>query len=229
MKLQKAFSLVELSLAVLIIGVATLVALNGKSLFTKANCVVSSFGSKTITDNLDNPSALTVNRGTSYENCVNPPPSSVIAFSPSSISGLKLWFDASDSSTTFSDNAGTIAASNNSTVCNWKDKSGNNYNATASGGNCPTYKSALQNGLNGVYFNGANYLTNGTFSSQAANATIFIVCNYSLVSAANNVFSAASGSWAYYYNSSQLFRYFYSSFIITSNTSVGANNYRRWS
>ncbi len=67
----KAFSLIELSITVLIIGVVTIVALNGKSLVIKANCVVSSLGSKTITDNLNNPSALTRNRSTAYDTCVS--------------------------------------------------------------------------------------------------------------------------------------------------------------
>ncbi len=71
LKSTQAFSLIELSIVVLIIGVITIVALNGKSLVTKANCVVSSFGSKTITDNLNNPAALTKNKSNAYENCVS--------------------------------------------------------------------------------------------------------------------------------------------------------------
>lgn len=40
-------------------------------LVVKANCVASTFGSKNINDNLDNPSALTSNKSNAYENCVN--------------------------------------------------------------------------------------------------------------------------------------------------------------
>ncbi len=70
-RLNHAFSLIELSITVLIIGIVTLVALNGKSLVIKANCVVSSLGSKTIVNNLDNPTALTANRSSAYETCVS--------------------------------------------------------------------------------------------------------------------------------------------------------------
>ncbi len=71
MKSRQAFSLIELSITVLIIGVVTIVALNGKSLVIKANCVASTLGSKSITDNLDNPTKLTKNKSTAYENCIS--------------------------------------------------------------------------------------------------------------------------------------------------------------
>ena len=46
---KSAFSLIELGVVVLIIGVVTLVALNGKSLIKKAGCVATSLSSKTVT------------------------------------------------------------------------------------------------------------------------------------------------------------------------------------
>lgn len=71
------------------------------------------------------------------------------AFSPTGISGLALWLDASDSSTI------TLDGSNN--VSQWNDKSGNGRNATqATTLKRPSYPSSSWNGLNAVVFDGVD-------------------------------------------------------------------------
>lgn len=80
-----------------------------------------------------------------------PPPS----FNPASISGrtLRLWYDANDSSTIFSDTAATTLAVQNGTVARWNDKSGNgNYLLQNTAGNRPTF-STFSNAYRSVFFN----------------------------------------------------------------------------
>ena len=82
----------------------------------------------------------------------------VPAFTPTSISGLQLWLDASDSSTLYQNSNGTTAATaDGDPVGYWADKSGNGRHATQSDG---TKKAALkvsnQNGRNVNYFDGVN-------------------------------------------------------------------------
>lgn len=51
-------------------------------------------------------------------------------FSPSDISGLRLWLDASDPASLFQDAAGSTPAGNGDPVGQWADKSGNGNNLT---------------------------------------------------------------------------------------------------
>lgn len=68
--------------------------------------------------------------GTGRSLLYNPPSSS---FTPSSLSGLKLWLDPSDASTLFQSNAGTTAASANSDPVGYiADKSGGSFHLTSS-------------------------------------------------------------------------------------------------
>jgi hypothetical protein len=53
-------------------------------------------------------------------------------FTPSSIDGLDLWLDASDSSTLFDATTGGSTPADDGTVARWEDKSGNNNHATQS-------------------------------------------------------------------------------------------------
>jgi hypothetical protein len=77
-------------------------------------------------------------------------------FSPRQISGLGLWFDATDSS--------TITLSSGS-LTQWNDKSGNGRNLTAVSGYAnATVSSAFQNGLNVFNFSG-----NGLYRTAAGN------------------------------------------------------------
>lgn len=82
------------------------------------------------------------------------------AFSPVNIPGCALWLDAADSS--------TITASSGS-VSQWKDKSGNGNNGTATGS--PT----LSGG--GILFNGSSQYITGPVSVTGSNLTVFTVAN----------------------------------------------------
>ena len=96
-------------------------------------------------------------------------------FTPSSLSGLYRWYDASDSS--------TISHTANK-VTQWDDKSGNDYHATqTTDANRPVTGSATQNGLNGVAFtaSSSHYL--------ATNATILFNGNTTFM-----VFKATNGN-----------------------------------
>lgn len=81
-------------------------------------------------------------------------------FSPSSIPGLQLWLDASDSSTLFQDSAGTTpAAADNDPVGYWGDKSGNGKHATqGTTANKFTRKNNIQNGHPALYMDGNDVL-----------------------------------------------------------------------
>ena len=71
--------------------------------------------------------------------------------SPSNVPNLALWLDAADSST---------MNLSGSSVTQWRDKSGNGRNATASGS--PVYTAALQNGLNVISVTGSQAFTTPT-------------------------------------------------------------------
>ncbi len=96
---------------------------------------------------------------------------------PDRINGLKLWLDAGDAATLFTNSnctAGGVPANNASISC-WKDKSGNAYNAIA--GNAPTYSVNAINGKAVLSFNGtSNYLDNSTFALSTT-ASIFAVAS----------------------------------------------------
>jgi len=80
----------------------------------------------------------------------------VAVFSPSDVSGLTLWLDASDSAKLYTDTGCTTPASSdgNAVKC-WKDKSSNAYNMTE-GTNPPLVKNSIQNSKNVVRFDGTN-------------------------------------------------------------------------
>ncbi|MGZ6484904.1 MAG: hypothetical protein ACXWQQ_00115 [Pseudobdellovibrio sp.] len=84
-------------------------------------------------------------------------------WSPSCLApNLVMWFDASDSSSLFSNTACTTAAVDNGPVACWKDKSGNNNNVTqATPSLQPTYLAAS----NKINFNGTTVLMGSTASN----------------------------------------------------------------
>jgi len=88
---------------------------------------------------------------------------------PLTISGLQLWLDASDASTI------TIATG----VSQWRDKSGNNNNATQSIGSAqPTVQTAAQNGLNTIRFTASSsqrFLLTSTITPLSACTLICVV------------------------------------------------------
>ena len=78
-------------------------------------------------------------------------------FSPSQISGLQLWLDASDSTTLLQSSGGSPAISDGDPVGYWGDKSGNGRHATQTdGASKPALKTAIKNGKNTVRTDGAN-------------------------------------------------------------------------
>lgn len=99
------------------------------------------------------------------------------AFSPTSISGLQLWLDASDSSTLFQNSNGTTpATADGDPVGYWADKSGNGRHATQTDGTKkPTLKLAQENGKNVIQFDNVNDLFSGTAGSQYPRQCFYVV------------------------------------------------------
>lgn len=83
-----------------------------------------------------------------------------------------LWLDAADSSTLFDATSGGSLPGNNGAVARWEDKSGNGRHVTQStSGNRPLRRSATQNGLDIVEFNGTSHLLTGGPSAIGQNVT----------------------------------------------------------
>jgi len=81
------------------------------------------------------------------------------AWTPADLgTNLVLWLDAQDSSTLFSDVAGTTAATNNGRVARWNDKSGYSSHATNSTlSQQPVLQGSKFGGLSSLYFDVAGY------------------------------------------------------------------------
>jgi hypothetical protein len=78
---------------------------------------------------------------------------SVFNFSPTSISGLQIWLDGSDTSTLYDATSGGNLVAVDGAIARWQDKSGNGYHFTkSSGSNSPLRKSSVQNGLGSVRY-----------------------------------------------------------------------------
>jgi hypothetical protein len=94
----------------------------------------------------------------------------VVGFAPTNYSGLKLWLDASDTST---------ITLNGSDVSQWDDKSGTGNHATqGTAANQPEYVTSAQNGLNGVRFDGVAEHMVTTNTLTTTDETVVIVANY---------------------------------------------------
>jgi hypothetical protein len=92
-------------------------------------------------------------------------------FSPSELTNLKLWLDASDTS--------TITHSSNA-VSKWADKSGNEYNATQSTADRqPMVATNSIGGKTAILFDGSDSMGASTRLGLGANPalTVFVVCN----------------------------------------------------
>lgn len=101
--------------------------------------------------------------------------SPVTAFIPTSIGGLQLWLDASDSTTLFTDSAGsTPATADGDPVGRWSDKSGNSNHMLQTDG---TKKSLLKvNILNGksiIRNDGVNDFLKSTTGGADLSFTVF--------------------------------------------------------
>jgi hypothetical protein len=78
-------------------------------------------------------------------------------FSPSSVTGLQLWLDASDGASLYDATTGGSAVTGSSAVYRWADKSGYGRHAVQSNSAyCPTRLASAQNGLVGVQFTGSS-------------------------------------------------------------------------
>ena len=107
-------------------------------------------------------------------------PQANAGFSPISIAGCQLWFDAADPST---------LTLNGSTVASWRDKSANGYSVgQATTANQPTYATNLLNGLAGIQLSSSTYLYQvgssiPNFSSSASTTVIMVAKNGSTIPA----------------------------------------------
>jgi hypothetical protein len=93
-------------------------------------------------------------------------------FRPTDVSGLRIWYDASDPS-----GNGTVPA-NSTVITTITDKSGNGFNATANQG-----ATLITNGLNSkptLYFNGSKSY-NITYPNFGTSYTVFVVFNLTTI------------------------------------------------
>ena len=117
-------------------------------------------------------------------------------WTPADISGgLAGWYDASDTSTVFSDVAATIPAVSGDQVGCWKDKSGNNRNvvSTSSISGGPVYDYSDINSTPILNFNGATFLaTSGT--ATWLNNTNYTICGIGSVKNSGYTFGTLGSS-----------------------------------
>jgi len=87
-------------------------------------------------------------------------------FTPTQVPGCAFWFDGADQS--------SMSFSSSSNLTQWRDKSGNSYNATASGS--PGLVGFGSSSPGGVYFNGTTaYLSNFSCPINLSQRAVFIV------------------------------------------------------
>ena len=81
---------------------------------------------------------------------------SAISFSPSSISGLQLWLDAT-TGLFDATSGGSAVTTDGSAVARWEDQSGSGYHVTqATLANRPVLKTGIRNSKNAIRFDGSN-------------------------------------------------------------------------
>jgi hypothetical protein len=114
---------------------------------------------------------------------------------PTSVSGLQLWLDASDASTLYDATTGGSLVAADGTVKRWEDKSGNNRHATQStDANRPVRKTAVQNGLDVLRFDGSNDFLSIPPLSGLPNAYTFFGVAKRNSSAANFCFAGVQAA-----------------------------------
>lgn len=92
-----------------------------------------------------------------------------LGFSPSQVSDMAYWYDASNLGSLWQDAARTTpVVADGDPVGAWDDLSGNDYHVTqGTAGNRPTYKTAVQNGLPVLRGDGSNdYLENTSYAND---------------------------------------------------------------
>lgn len=100
-----------------------------------------------------------------------------VNFAPTAITGLQLWLDASDAGSLYDATSGGSLVAADGAVARWEDKSGNARHFTQStSGKRPTRKTAQQNGLDALLFDGSDdCLNGGNFINGSSGLTIFCV------------------------------------------------------
>ena len=101
------------------------------------------------------------------------------AFTPTSISGLQVWLDASDTSTLYDSTVGgSLVTSDGSAVARWEDKSGFGRHASQSTVNArPTLKLNQKNSRPGLRFDGNDFLRR-TQQLFTTTYSMFVVCKF---------------------------------------------------
>lgn len=105
-------------------------------------------------------------------------PQPVPPFTPSDITGLSAWFDASDASTLYDATSGGSLVAADGEVARWEDKSGNGRHATQStSGSRPLRKTASINGLGALLFDGSNdgLSFSGNIENGSGHVSLYVV------------------------------------------------------
>ena len=108
---------------------------------------------------------------------------------PTSITGLQLWLDASDSATLFDATTGGSLVAADGTVARWEDKSGNARHFTqATSANRPSRKTSQINSLDALLYDGSNDLLTRASEAWAVTypLTVFAVFRAVSLGAAYN-------------------------------------------
>lgn len=93
------------------------------------------------------------------------------------VGGYLLWLDAQNV------NGNNTNPANNTAISSWVDRATGNNALQATGGNQPTFKTNIQNGRPGVFFNGSTTSMSGNVITSNLTHTM-IVCGYTLANAA---------------------------------------------
>lgn len=107
------------------------------------------------------------------------------------ISGLQLHLDASDASTLYDATTGGSLVAADGSVARWEDKSGNGRHATqGTAGNRPARKTAIQNGLDVLRFDGTDdFLSHSVIESDPSQLTLIVALS---ASSSGNIWSHRS-------------------------------------
>jgi hypothetical protein len=101
---------------------------------------------------------------------------SLLFNNPASISGLSLWLDATRGLFDATSGGNPVTA-DGASVARWEDQSGNSRNASqATSGNRPILKTSIQNGRNGIRFDGINDCMATNSFDHSVPLTLFIAC-----------------------------------------------------
>jgi hypothetical protein len=103
---------------------------------------------------------------------------------PQQVSGLAAWFEA---------DAGTSTTTDGAAISQWNDQSGNAHHAVqASGVSQPLYKTAIQNGLPGILFDGSNDFMDAAGIVATQPNTSFVVVKSLVVTTGHNPIDGVS-------------------------------------